>query len=133
MISFRHPGRFPRDLILAELWGSLRGLGRYPQARRTAARMAQTDQTRLPSEAVEGPPVTAAQTRDPLAIATRTIDVTRPLPALDDISSYSGIRLLVTRGDRPLGIVEIANRHQPVSLARLRQAIVRQLAPQASA
>jgi GT2 family glycosyltransferase len=128
LISFRHPGRFPRDLILAELWGSLRGLGRYPKARRTAARMAQTDQTRLPCEAVEGPPVMAAQTRDPLAVAMRTIDVTRPLPTLDDVSTYSGIRLLVMRGNRPLGVVEIANRHQPVSPARLRQAIVAQLA-----
>jgi GT2 family glycosyltransferase len=39
LISLRHPDRFPRDLIVAELWGSLRGLGRYPKARRALARM----------------------------------------------------------------------------------------------
>jgi hypothetical protein len=33
LIFLRHPDRFPRDLLVAELWGSLRGLGRYPQAR----------------------------------------------------------------------------------------------------
>ena len=37
--SVVHPGEFPRDLILAELWGSLRGLGRYRRARRHAARI----------------------------------------------------------------------------------------------
>lgn len=39
LISIRHPDRFPRDLIVAELWGSLRGLGRYPKARRALATM----------------------------------------------------------------------------------------------
>ena len=36
-ISFLRPGSFPRDLILAELRGALAGLGRYQQARRSAA------------------------------------------------------------------------------------------------
>ncbi len=37
LISFRHPSSFPRDLILAELWGSLVGLSRYRKAHRRAA------------------------------------------------------------------------------------------------
>jgi GT2 family glycosyltransferase len=37
LISLRQPERFPRDLIVAELWGSLRGLGRYQQACRAGA------------------------------------------------------------------------------------------------
>jgi GT2 family glycosyltransferase len=41
MRSFIHPQRFPRDLILAELWGYLIGLGRYYKAQRTAAEIAQ--------------------------------------------------------------------------------------------
>jgi O-antigen biosynthesis protein len=53
LISFVHPGRFPRDLILAELRGSLMGLGRYPKARRTAATMAQSLQAPHPAAAVE--------------------------------------------------------------------------------
>jgi O-antigen biosynthesis protein len=36
LASLMWPWPFPRDLIVAELWGSLRGLGRYPKARRTA-------------------------------------------------------------------------------------------------
>jgi glycosyltransferase involved in cell wall biosynthesis len=38
-ISFLKPGKFPRDLIVAELLGSLRGLLQYPRARREADRM----------------------------------------------------------------------------------------------
>jgi hypothetical protein len=36
LASLWQPWPFPRDLIVAELWGSLHGLGRYLKARRTA-------------------------------------------------------------------------------------------------
>ena len=42
LLSLIHPWPVPRDLILAELRGSLIGLGRYHKARRTAAVIAQT-------------------------------------------------------------------------------------------
>ncbi len=38
LLSHVRPTRFPRDLIVAELRGSLRGLTRYPRARRVALR-----------------------------------------------------------------------------------------------
>jgi GT2 family glycosyltransferase len=40
LISYVHPARFPRDLLVAELRGSFIGLGRYQKARRIAARIA---------------------------------------------------------------------------------------------
>jgi GT2 family glycosyltransferase len=52
-ISFVHPSRFPRDLILGELRGSLIGLGRYQQARRMSARIAQSFQAHHSAPAVE--------------------------------------------------------------------------------
>ena len=42
LTSLMRPWPFPRDLIVAELCGSLRGLGRYPKARRTADAIART-------------------------------------------------------------------------------------------
>jgi GT2 family glycosyltransferase len=42
LISLIRPTLFPRDLILAELYGSFIGLVRYRRARRTAAEIAQT-------------------------------------------------------------------------------------------
>ena len=65
--------------------------------------------------------------RDPHAVAVRTIDLSLPLQALTDVSDYAGVRLVCDVGDRPLGSVDIANHHQPVSEARLRQAIVAKL------
>jgi GT2 family glycosyltransferase len=40
LLSLLRPWPFPRDLIVAELWGSLVGLGRYQKAQRTAAAIA---------------------------------------------------------------------------------------------
>jgi hypothetical protein len=40
LISFWHPQRFPRDLIIAELRGSLTGLTRYQRSKRIAAAIA---------------------------------------------------------------------------------------------
>jgi glycosyltransferase involved in cell wall biosynthesis len=68
-----------------------------------------------------------ARLHDPLAVAVRTIDLCHPLQALTNVSDYAGVRLLVMWRDRPLGNVEIANHHQSVSEARLRQAIVAKL------
>ena len=53
LISCVHPGRFPRDLILGELRGSLIGLGRYQKARRTSAMIAQSFQAHDSAPAVE--------------------------------------------------------------------------------
>jgi glycosyltransferase involved in cell wall biosynthesis len=53
LISFVHPGRFPRDLILGELRGSLIGLGRYQKARRMSARIGQSFQAHHAAPAVE--------------------------------------------------------------------------------
>jgi O-antigen biosynthesis protein len=56
LLSYIHPSRFPRDLILAELGGSFIGLGRYQKARRAADAIARkfgpvtrTTKERIPS------------------------------------------------------------------------------------
>jgi O-antigen biosynthesis protein len=53
LLSLIHPWPFPRDLILAELRGSLIGLCRYQRARRTATAIAQSFQARHATPAVE--------------------------------------------------------------------------------
>jgi GT2 family glycosyltransferase len=74
--------------------------------------------------------MTMSRPRDLQAVAVRTIDLDRPLQPLADVSEYAGVRLLVKWESRPLGCVEIANRHQPIGLPRLRHEIVTKLAPQ---
>ncbi|MEJ7618602.1 MAG: glycosyltransferase [Pyrinomonadaceae bacterium] len=53
LISFARPRRFPRDLIIAELLGSFVGLGRYPKARRSAARIGRSFDSLAPIESVK--------------------------------------------------------------------------------
>ncbi|HVE45837.1 MAG TPA: glycosyltransferase [Acidimicrobiales bacterium] len=55
LISFLRPGRFPRDLILAELKGSIVGVARYQRSRRQAARL---DRGRRPSKQPAAPGAT---------------------------------------------------------------------------
>lgn len=52
LLSFINPSHFPRDLIVAELVGSFRGLFRYPQALRNAADIAQIFGPQVPRSAV---------------------------------------------------------------------------------
>ena len=54
--SVVHPDEFPRDLIFAELWGSLRGLGRYRRACRHAARIQAAFGPHKGDPAIEGVP-----------------------------------------------------------------------------
>lgn len=49
LVSFVRPRHFPRDLILAELRGSVIGLWRYPAARRRAAHILATHHAQQPS------------------------------------------------------------------------------------
>lgn len=62
------------------------------------------------------------------AIAVRQVDLRQPLRALTDVTPYHGVCLFVMWDDCPLGSVDIANHHQPISVARLREAIVDKLA-----
>jgi GT2 family glycosyltransferase len=61
------------------------------------------------------------------ATAVRTVDLSRPLQGLTDVADYTSVRVFVTWDDKPLGSVDIANRHQPISAAHLRDAIVDKL------
>lgn len=124
LMSLIRPVGSSRDIILAELWGSLVGLRRYQQARRTAARLVQQDD---PSFV----PVTrhkrAATTCRPHGMAVRRVDLEQPLSSLLDVTDYPDVRIFVFRRDQPVGSVDIANRYQPVHVDRLREALVNTL------
>lgn len=125
--SFISLRSFPSDLVLAELWGSLVGLGRYPKARRRAARVAASG-----NDAPVLSPMTALAPKKPVArkpakVGVRTVDLCQSLRDLDDIDDHAQVRVFVTLDGRPIGSVDVANRHQPLSAARLREAMVDQL------
>ncbi|HEU4325548.1 MAG TPA: glycosyltransferase [Roseiflexaceae bacterium] len=117
--SFVRPSRMPRDLITAELWGSLVGLGRYQRARRNLRRAGLEQAAALPA------PVGAALAADPRSqgIAVRRIDLAEPLAPLLDVTSYPDTRVFVFRNGQPLGSVEIPNRYQPITVGWLAEAL----------
>jgi O-antigen biosynthesis protein len=117
--------RFPRDLILAELRGSLIGLGRYQKARRRATRIASSfGDGGTPVVAPVPAPAQKPAARKGATVGVRTVDLCQPLRGLDDVAEHAGVRVFVTLDGRPIGDADIANHHQPVSAARLREAIV---------
>jgi GT2 family glycosyltransferase len=60
-------------------------------------------------------------------IAVRTIDVQRPLAAIDDVGAYPRTRVFVLDGGALIGGIDIRNCRRPISAARLRQGIGDQL------
>jgi GT2 family glycosyltransferase len=124
--SFIRPMRFPRDLIWAELWGSLVGLGRYLKARRSAAEMAPADSDARVMTPVESPAPGPAGTKG-ASVGVRAVDLCRPRRGLDDVAAHAGVRVFVNLDGRPVGDVHVANLHQPVSATRLREVFVDQL------
>ena len=127
ILSYVRPSRFPRDLILAELRGSLAGILRYPKARRHAARVASSAGGRVLGPSPVSVPTRGRSARPGTSVCVRMIDLGRPLRGLHDVADYAGVRVFVALDDRLLGSVDIASHHGPLSAVRLREAIVGEL------
>ena len=56
-------------------------------------------------------------------VAVRSVDVTEPLGAIDDVAAYPKTRVFVFEAGTLIGSVDIANAHAPISAVRLRDAI----------
>lgn len=129
LASFIRPGKVPRDLIWAELWGSVLGLGRYPKARLNAARLGAAGGDKytrflLPSRGQRAP---SRPTRQMPSVCVRSLDLSEPLEPLRDVADCAGTRVFVSLGNRLIGAVTISNAHQPISVGRLREAIIGRL------
>lgn len=56
--------------------------------------------------------------------ASWLVDISHPLRELTDVLEYDKVRVLVTWKGHHLGNIEIANRYEPVTVPRLREALV---------
>ena len=125
--SFVRHSLYPRVLTLAELRGFFIGPVRYKKALRTAAKIKRDF----------GPLILTTSPKEHLLrktfinhhypVAERTIDLNNPLHALTDVLDSSFVRVSVARDGNILGSVDIANYCQPISVSRLREAIVENL------
>jgi O-antigen biosynthesis protein len=125
LIFSMFPNRM-RDLFIAELVGPFKSPFLYARSRSFAAKITKT----------YGPPAYLAADNKflPQAFAphyqertaVRSVDVAKPLQAIDDIAEYSAVRIFVYCRDLPLGAVKISHLGQPVGITRLCQVLVDQ-------
>ncbi len=127
--SYIRPARFPRDLIVAELKGCFTGLTRYQQARKNAKQLAKNVKQYGPVATLprRRKPARPPRYRSTFRVAVRTIDVAKPLQPIDDIRDYDAVRVVVTRGQRPLGDTLVHSFGQPLSVVRLREVLASSL------
>jgi O-antigen biosynthesis protein len=123
LTSLLKPGKFPRDLIAAELTGSFVGMISYFRARRDARPDALSRRHRGAIAAVQP----ADDDMQAVDMPEITVDLSRPIAPIDGVSSSDAVRVHVTRGGRRLGTFDLANRHRDVSPDRLVDEIVDRL------
>jgi O-antigen biosynthesis protein len=116
------PRSIPPKLILAELEGVWLGLRSYPKALERARALG-ANRPALPAARM-GAPVRGGKQ---LSIPEFVIDVEQPLKIINGVEEFSRITLIVQRGNRTLGSVEVINSYADVSVDQLRDAIIKAL------
>jgi glycosyltransferase involved in cell wall biosynthesis len=125
LISFIHPFRFPRDLLLAELQGFFQSFGRYQTARQKAEAIAASfGELSLPLTSKVIDLGQNNETPRKPGVAVQTVELSEPLQPLTDAAAYSQVRVVVTWQSQPIGIICIRNTYQPISQNRLIEEIV---------
>jgi GT2 family glycosyltransferase len=123
--SFLRRESIPRDLIVAELRGSLQGLRRYA----TAVEQARAAAAAWPDEPMAPPPVAVARPPVDHAVeAVRRVEIAEPLAPITDATAAACLRLSVSWNGVAIGTAIIEHHGAVVSPAWLRDAITQQLA-----
>lgn len=122
LLSFLGRSQVPRDLIWAELIGSLIGLNRYQKARQRVNDII-AKYGPLPKNVEADTIAPANHLRSKEAIAVRHVDLSQPLQPLGDTAGYSNTRIFVTCARYVLGSIDISNNGQPIGVTRLIEAI----------
>jgi O-antigen biosynthesis protein len=125
----RGASSLPRDLVQVELLGAPKGPGRYKLARQRALEVAREHgaQVSPPEQSSRSGwdgtmPRRARSVRRPGAagaIAVRTVDLRKPLAAIEDVTKYDRTRLFFVWGERPVGQAEVANAGNAISMLEL--------------
>jgi GT2 family glycosyltransferase len=123
LLSFLRTTPYPRDLITQEVRGALQSRRAYRDAVRSAERIARElgaehydELERVSTRSRRMPVVTGA-------VAVRTIELTAPLVAIDDIDTARAVQLYLLRNGRPVGSFEIPTHGHSLSIAQLRDTL----------
>jgi GT2 family glycosyltransferase len=127
LVSWLKPGKFPRDLVTAELWGSIRGLFQYPRARRRAQQLGEIAAIAPGANVATPRRVSIAERRDALVA-----ECTAALSA-SETEEIARARLGVPHARRPARLapdesasIVVATRDRPDHLRRCLESLVRQ-------
>jgi len=129
IISSLHRTQFPKDLVLAEFRGAFAGFTSYQKATQRVAAIVQEHgwqtQEALP---IRYRPTKASQpsVSDAGAIAIRQVELSQPLSALNDLETYSKVRIFVIWENSPLGHFDYENQFHNISTLTLSRLIVKQ-------
>jgi GT2 family glycosyltransferase len=131
-VAFKIPMAFPKDLVLAELWGCLQGLNRYSQARKNALKILEeygepSDEKAIAAQVLNPSPSKSEKPAISRTTAVRSIDFKEGLQPIAALEEYSDVKIVVQWDGRPLGDVDIANVYQSLQPQRLRAAMVKAL------
>lgn len=122
--SFFFPSLFPRDIIRAELIGSIIGLTRYFQARRKVLNIAEeshvAEEKKLNGQSSKKKPFH----RTTKGTAVRTLELDRPWAPIDDVFEFDSVNLYLSHNNRILGVIPIKNHGTPISVLQQQQSIV---------
>ena len=127
LISYLAPQQISRQLILPELWGSLRGLFRYQKARQNATQIEAQLGSQSPLQLTNYKPIRHESnnktTRNPSGVAVCHLNLSQPLQAFTEVVLYPKTRLFVSWGQQSLGHIDIENSYKTISVSQLRQLI----------
>jgi len=117
--------QFPRDLVLADLWGSFKGLTTYPKARKRAAEI-------VKEHGWQGDrplPIRCRFTRATpssanISIAVRQVDLSQPLEPLTGLENYGTVRIFVSWQGSPFRHIDYHNQCRDISVMTLSRLLV---------
>ncbi|MEP7088236.1 MAG: glycosyltransferase family 2 protein [Gemmatimonadota bacterium] len=129
LLSHVRPTRYPRELISNEVRGALGARRAYLDALRNA-----TEIERIWGGESIGPARGAQRTRGAEAaltdgVAVRTVELADCARAINDVSSYSAVQLIMMRSGRPTGAFEVKTGGRPLSVAQQRDVVADYFTP----
>jgi hypothetical protein len=126
LLSLLYPSTSTRSLALAEAWGFLIGVIQYFKARSIAKKVEEKFGPLAHTEVCPANKPKEEVVNLNNGYAVRNVDLCQCPKTLTDVADYPATRVFVTRANRLLGHVDIANEHGTISPTRLRDAIVEQ-------
>jgi len=129
LLSVYYPIRLPRNLIWAELTGSIIGLGRYLKAKRIACKIASgsDSEEQIKCFTVRNKKNSPVKKPTPGGTGICTINLSQPLLPVKDVGEYNEVRLYVLTDEKLYGYITIKNHGHSIPVTLLSETLVQNL------